>query len=833
MAHATADNNSTFRKQSVDSSTIEQKLKPADTSNSIFRPQKLPNVSHVIPTLIDSDPPDLEDAPPPTTRINHKPANLFLDDENDQDDFNIFDDKTAKTVKPSAVQRDKESGEKSTASQIASINLFADDDSDNFDSFLSTTTKATSPADVKPKTQTKVTNLFEDDDDDFEDELFLQPETPSTAKPSGISARTNPATILSNAPKKDVFLCNLFDDEPPEDDFDITVTARGKVKTTPEASTSKISRDIPEEPKIIPSPAKSLIASHVESPPKKAANLFSPKINLFDDDDEDDIFEKLITPKNKEAKEPTKQEPKGIENELKVEITSKISEPSIDIKTTETAASKKDEADTVQASKKTSLSDPIRLFDDTPPSDDDEQLFSNISTKKKNEETKSKLIATTKQSKGEFYNDFSDTITSVPEDQVVIDKGPKIESLNSEKSPEKVPKSPIKVTSSEPETGKRSDFLKKIDAFSNPATDQKTESVSPPKVRQPKKLKVSNMDINVAALLPGARPSKSSEKISTLASQSSDEISSDAPSSATEISTTSKVVSHDNVDSSGRLTNLNRNRAKNLSRRPSTRTGRRQQYQKSLQSEDNVDESSDSTDNTKPLQSDSSIPKPVVSSTTDVKIEKAVDNVTDEVTSNVQDAAKSVKSQTSKTIIFEDDLFETDSSPGKLVAEQKAIEPETEKPKNVEIDSNIESEDTQKVDEMAEKRDSDAKDVQPSKSNSPTKSEDSEVSKSKDNPFSFLDDDDEENDDFAKIEPKSPPKQESKGTVSVKATPAYIDELPPELDPVDEPTFNTKTTGPTSLLSENALSLFGDDDDDDFDNDPIFSAEKSRIQTGK
>lgn len=801
----------------------------------------MPTVSHVIPTLIDSDPPDLDDVPPPTMRTNHKPANLFLDDENDQDDFNIFDDKTAKSVKPPNAERDKESGEKPASSQIASINLFADDDdSDNFDSFLSTTTKATSPADaIKPKTQTKVTNLFDDDDDDdFENELFLQSETPSTVKPAAISARTVPSTILSNAPKKDVFPCNLFDDEPPEDDFDITVTGRGKTRTSPETLVPKISTVILEQPKISSSPVKPSPAGHIESPPKKVANLFNPQIILFDDDDDnDDAFEQLITPKNKQAKQQTKQE---TESEPKVETSSEISEPSIDNNKTKSIANKNDATVAVQSSKKINLLEPIRLFDDTPPSDDDEQLFSNVSTKKI--ETKPKPIVTSKQSTGEFYNDFSDTITSAPKAEVVIEKQTTNQSPNSKKPPENVPKPSAEAVSSETDGGKRSDFLKKIDAFSSPVNDQKNESAPPPKARQPKKLNVAKMDINVAALLPGARPSKSSDKISTLASQSSDEVSSDAPSSTTEVSRTSKIVSHDNVDSSGRLTNLNRNRAKNLSRRPSTRVGRRQQYQKSLQSEDNVDESSDSTDNTKSHQRDKIISKSGIAHVSNVSIEKVSDNVTNEMPSNVKVETKSPKSAPSKTIVFEDYLFETDLSPVETVAQEdeQAIDSEMAKSKQVEKKSDVEFdvesdvEDTQKANVSAEKRELDAEKIQEAESNSPTKLEEPQVPKPNDNPFSFLDDEDEENEDFAKIESNTPPKQESKGTISVKATPAYIDELPPELDPVDDQTFSPKNTGVTSLLSENALSLFGDDDDDDdFDNDPIFTAEKPKNKTGK
>lgn len=812
------ENNSTFHKQSVDTSKIESNVKSFDpreknTNNSIFRQQKSPNVSHVIPTLIDSDPPDLDDIS--STRTVHRPANLFLDDENDPDDFNIFDDKTTKGGKQANDQREHTQNSTSTINQIKSINLFADDEDDNFDSFLPAKSKTGTAAANSVKSTQKITNLFDDDDDDdFDDELFLKP-AESAPKPSA------PATIFTNPlPKKDVFSNNLFNDEPPDDDFDIKTTAKV-------GESANAENGLGDKPKVIAKPEKSKeTASLVES--KKPTNLFNNQLNLFDDDDEDDAFEKLIA--STKNKKPIEKNEILFESEDK-DVTSDL----IDKKTEETKAPE------IQSNKKSNLFNPVNLFSDTPPSDDDdEQLFGGVSSPS----VKKKPTEISKH-KTEFYNDFSDTVTA-PKSQTLSNdiqsKSPSYEKpigISSEKSschePEKLPNVEPKTIDSSETDGKRSDFLKKLDAFANPSSNiEKTETATAQKARQPKKLNIGNIDINVAALLPGAKLTKSTERNDS--KESTDEASDDVPAKTPNAPTTTKILSEDNVDDSGRLTNLNRNRAKNLSRRPSTRAGRRQQYQKSIQIEEQAEESSDQTDKSdrKPEKrsvdttSITQIPAPskIVQDNKIAIDETPSSSPTDKQKSpDIEKESPKVepkpkiekefqpKSQTKK-VIFDDDLFEADLSPEDITIAPKSIE------------------NSEKSEISIESQPSEPK-------KSPETIEQTEQLNVNDNKkkslFSFLDDQDDEYDDFLGVQqPKVPAEFESvaKSEVTVKATPAYIDELPPELDQVDDKSYSGKT-----VLSENALSLFGedddDDDDDDFDSGAIFSSEKSTNPPGK
>lgn len=803
------NNSSTFRKQSIDGLKIDtQNVKSIDprevsTSNSIFRQQKAPNVSHIIPTLIDSEPPELDDVP--STKTAHKPANLFLDDENDADDIDIFADKTTKTVeKGSTNASDKESMQKKSTS----INLFADDDDDdNFDSFLSNKPKATTTIETV-KSPSKITNLF--DDDDFEDELFLQPSEPTTAKSKP------PTTIFSNAPpKKDIFSSNLFNDEPPDDDFDITTSVEKAAKTpnptieTPKSVTS------PEKPKIS--------TTMVET--KKSTDLFSNKLNLFDDDDEDDAFEKLIA-SNKNKKPIEKKEALFESDEEKID-------PIVETET---------KTPEIKSKNKPNPFNPVNLFSDTPPSDDDEQLFANVSSPKN--EINKKATESLKQ-KTEFYNDFSDTVTAPKSEASLDSTQTKSVSLEKQVSPEPAKRSSIesKTTDSSetdgPTSGKRSDFLKKLDAFSNPSSSvDNTETAPNAEKRQPKKLNIGNIDINVAALLPGAKLAKSIDKSDSLSKETVDDapdkISDDLPPAIA----ISKNLSQDNVDDSGRLTNLNRNRAKNISRRPSTRAGRKQQYQKSLENEEYANESFDQID--KPdlvptnrtnkkisITEDTIVSKMVKEDKIEVDLSLKNDTTVEQKSPQIEpkpkfeqktsisgpklaiDELKSPKDEPKspkKTAIFDDELFDIDSPP-----EDTNFTPK--KTVNTE-DREIESMKTsEKIEEQIDVQDNKTKNL-----------------------FSFLDDQDDDDDDFLKVQTQVTAEKIVKSEVSVKATPAYIDELPPDLDelpPVDEKSFSGKNTGASSFLSENALSLFGDDDDDDdFDSGAIFTSGKATNPPG-
>lgn len=798
LSHEALENNLAFRKQSNETPKIVQNTKQIDpkeiiTSNSIFRPQKQPTVSHVIPSLIDSDPPDLDDTP--SSKSTHKPPNLFLDDEDDQDDFNIFDDKlnSAKNANTESHQ-DRSHTAAASTSQIKSINLFADDEYDNFDDFLSNVTKVTAKLDHQ-KPESKVRNLFEDDDDDDvdDDKLFIQPSEP--LQPAKQTPRTS---ILSNAPKKDVFLCNIFDDNPPDDDFETATTEHLRKS---EASMPKQLSD----------------TKAMESQPKKPSTLFSGSVNLFDDDDDDDdIFEKLIAPNS------GKKDTSEADSKSEVYFDAGDSKPHENEEKTETLIA--------QPKNTTNLFSSDRLFDDIPPSDD-EQLFSSTFSNK--DTPKSKPSETLKQNTGEFYNDFSETVTSAPKfddhvkDADTVKTSETVEPLKTVQST-KAAQTARKTNASEcdefksslsddqlsaesklnindehdgSQSEKRSEFLKKIDAFSNAKSmEAKPETAPMPKARQPKKLNLANIDINVAALLPNAKRAKSVEKSDSPNKGASDEINNDdlTPMSKGVIA---KAVDQDNVDSAGRLTNLNRNRVKNASRRhPSTRAGRVQQYQKSIGNEE-VDGTSEQTEKSPPKPEDNRnhiIPtssfanRSEESQKEEIVERKMGGNENKAIAENIPPSPlkKNVAKLPFSKVISDEEIFENDS-PSELLEDTDATI------NNSEI-SNQTKDESSSLDDQSSKNE---------------------------NPFSFLEEDqDEEKDEFMKAEEITPSKYTS--TVPAKATPAYIDELPPELDVVDEKS-GSKTNKGNSLLSQNALSLFGDDDDDDFDNDDIFANEKS------
>lgn len=737
LPHEIADSDLTFRRPSHDANVakaaqIPKRISDANeisANNSIFMPQKA-QITHAIPTLIDSDPPDLDDMPSTSAsaRNAHKPPNLFLDDDDDENENeNDFIFSSNKQSKDEKTQQRTLGGTK-----INSINLFADEDgneSDNFDSFLPTTSEA--PVTIARSNQRKsepVRNLFDNDEDDDDDELFL---------PAASKTDSQRSTILSDAPKKDVFQYNLFDDKPPDDDFE-SISSSAKV------------------------------------------NLFAED----DNDDDDDIFEKLITPSSSK-KQPIKED---YRHEIDFEAESNEQK----IVTTE-----QQKPTSSSISNKQNLFNPRGLFDDTPPSDDDDnQLFSGMS-RKKDDVTNDKpqpVDAVVKKSTKEFYNDFSETITAVSQADKMVETPEAMEAPKPTNIPEKndsiskvskktppliedKPKQEQKPVSAFKSDGnndtddasignKRSEFMKRIDAFSNTTVNEsKSEADVPvPKARQPKKLNIGSIDINVAALLPGAKRAKSVDKTDN--KDHSDDISSSDDTSAASQTTTSitKTISQDNIDSSGRLVNLNRNRAKNLSRRPSTRAGRQQQYRNSMDSEE-IDGISNLIEN-------------------EIVQPPAIDN-TEKSRSPIKAPAKSPISK----VIFEDeDMFE-ESAPAES----------TQEPSRIPSSSPIEN-----TEQIA-----------------------SAVVKEEENPntFSFLDDEEnDENEEFLYTKPKSSSEYTSTAVPPVKATPAFIDDLPPDLDSIEDKPYDSKSAKGTSL-SQNALSLFGDedDDDDDFDNDEIFN----------
>lgn len=794
-----------------------------DAGNSIFRPQKPPTVSHSIPRLIDSDPPDLDDTP----SARPKPTNLFLDDENASDDFNIFDETSAKVQsKPKVTPSENKSPNVPGTSQKKTINLF-DDDIDNFDSFLPTTLN-TSAKSSHAKTEIKPRNLFEDDEDDDDmDDLFL-PQKPVTPRSS----------ILTSAPKKDVYICNLFDAEPPEDDFDSIITETPKLSIPKDAGAAAANLGDKKTPEMMgktvfqekKADVQEADPSMKPQQPKKSIELFSTKVNLFDDDDDDQTFENLVTPSRSNTDT----------------VREDISKAKID-NTGDTIAESNKVVPSVQSTKP-NIFDAGRLFDDMP-SSDDEQLFSKSSTQKNQQSP------TGVQSTGEFYNDFSDTVTSVPNEAIIAQtlKTPAKQTISQENLFEDEPKGKELDASAQE---KRSDFLKKIDAFSSTNQIQRKIEAPSTTAKQPKKLNIANFDINVNALLPGAKRAKSVEKSYSPEKDVVDEISKgDSSPIATSEKTITRAFSEDNVDSSGRLSNLNRNRVKNLSRRPSTRAGRQQQYQKSKQSEesanDGIDQTMDQTDRSE-IEETHSIPTPQVINSNEAGEKRTKKNVFGENITPMNESKKSPALK-QRTIMFEEDLDETPQLSPPLLLSEKNDELWSESPASTKFEQYERSKPEKTESEQPALVEKPVLELSISEANNEQKQSEPEVSKQEneeaendagdivqsgpldtksEDAFAFLNEHSDEFDDFLSIKSTTslrPP--DDKKPVAVKATPAYMDELPPELDPLDEPSFGHKSDKITSLLSENALSLFGDDDDD-FDNDDMFSTGRTLQEPG-
>lgn len=900
-----------------------QQIDPRDfnANNSIFVKQRQPNPTHVTPNLIDSEPPALDNETPAAQK---KPVNLFMDDDDDNNsnDFNIFDDVNANSVagkRPSNASHPNQAQKRSNERRKNPVNLFAEDDTDDFETMLPSSSKTVSSI-MQRKVNSKITNLFEDDDDDDNDDE------------SDLFMKTAASTISSNASlKKDVFMCNLFDDEPPEDDSDVFRTtskpaAKAKVEdvrenqnplnvdedinservgsTKPKGrinlfddqppdddfdvfkSSSKPAVDViaknfrAQDPEVTSEPKvgtniiksinlfddeppvdfdvfkstantekpKSKVIVKSSAPPeddygifkststmattetkvtepkliaavdnrvatKKAATKVISKINLFDDDyDDDDIFKGMTK---------LSSQPKPISNEIKEEPKSASKTKGLWDSDEEVPIEVKPSKSNVAIfTKPNNPYDVNRLFDDTPP-DDDEDLFAS-------KPTKPKAVTIISKARGEFYNDFLETIVVKPDEastkieDLTIENEIRQEAL-AEEAPSKqvLPEQSIsKKASTEKESrmehlaqeNKPSAIAKKIDLLTKSAKSDESKSEIESAARpQPKKLSVGKIEINVAALLPGAKRTKTAEQHTEPGISSESEIDSNPPHKPVEISdvktSTTTTASQDNVDDTGRLTNLNRDRAKVVvNRRPSTRRGRQQQYQKTLDESESVD----SVDN----QSEISIPAYEVF---EPKYEEEKDLVSKQ--SNKLEQTKSLEE------ILDDKLMVTKRSaekianelPPEVVQENVDTEPELV---DVEID-------TEPLDDYVGATASYTLLDATVNTNESAETHESNVA-SQETSKSFLDtsifDDDLGNNDsdiFVKIPAKT------KMAVPIKVTPAFIADLPPDLDPADESTFSVKNNQNASLLSKNAVDLFDDDDDDDFDNEHIFSSQQS------
>lgn len=200
------------------------------------------------------------------------------------------------------------------------------------------------------------------------------------------------------------------------------------------------------------------------------------------------------------------------------------------------------------------------LFDDLPPDDD---VFDQIITSRKtianpksllNSEAKQQNVVRTTE-KALFYEDFDDTIIIKPEDSS---------------------QHQVSNISNDDEVDKAQNFLDKLTKFTMPSQDLPKPLPERPVVRK----LTDNININVAALLPGAKP----PSISRPEAISTEESCSELPEKEYEInlSLPPKSTKTESEDSS-RLVGLNKGRVKiQVKRRPSTRQARQAEYRKSL-----------------------------------------------------------------------------------------------------------------------------------------------------------------------------------------------------------------------------------------------------------
>lgn len=492
--------NELTKKLRKESSPVKE---PEPPMKSIFMPQK-PEPTRVTANLFDSEPPELDEPPSLEKRAgSQKPINLFLDDdEDDQDNFGVFGEK--KTIQVPA-----------KASSAKPINLFADDDNDEDDNALFASLAKASGA--KPSSNSGLTS-----------DLFANQRLAATRTETK-------ASILSSLPPKSNLFVNIFDDEPPDDDFDFLTKPKAKVSTVDDDLVEKEVGKKPEETK------QELKAEIRPANPRKEPK-FTPKLNLFDDasDDEDDFARLLVGPKART--EPNIDAPinsnqpatlsKGLFDDVDDEDDNLF--PQADTKSPKDRSS---ERSTGQG-----------LFDDLTPEDEMPPI---------KPLPKAEIIP-----QGEYYNDFLETISA--------------SESNTSAKKDSVEQPPA----DKPELGAKSvsELRKSLERDSS--QEQSPKPVSPEKGK-PKKLNMGKFDINVSALLPGAKPVKQAKEQSPPKAFLEQE---------TIVATRSNTVTEDSVDASERLTNLTRGRAKIQTRRPSTRRGRQQQYQRSTESESVSDE---------------------------------------------------------------------------------------------------------------------------------------------------------------------------------------------------------------------------------------------------
>lgn len=520
-------------------------------SSTIFRQQPKPAPRSVAANLFDSEPPEFDEVSIVSSNVNpeRKPVNLFLDD--GDDDFDIFAAK--KPVSAPVINAP-------SATTIKSINLFDNDD----------------------------------DDDENEDALFGGRSTEVNKPKSMADSSIAKTSIFSSLPQKTTLFPNLFDDEPPEDDFDFLSKANSPKEETEVAAVAVVEKIKPNTQLVVdnvPSKTKinlfeddededdsfdNIISASIKAKATEITRLLvEPAATIEDVDDDDDDFDKLLA-SNSTKSTAVYDEPKFVEkppppvSKNLFDDESDFVDPFLNTPTTK-PVQPEPQIDPVESSKQSTEDKPkdsyasSHLFDDLPPDDDDDFAPAPVATETKHS--------------GEFYNDFSETVTA-----------PSVQATKSQYSylfSDEPPPDDDLFQSAKPKKTieKDAEFAKKLNLFAN--TEKVVDEVPKAAVvtTKPKKLKIGNLDINVAALLPGAKRTTTTSKSPADAPASSDRIDEETE-SFTSPTRIAKRVDVENIDVSGRLMSLTKSRAKVQTRRPSTRRGRQQQYQKSIETAD-------------------------------------------------------------------------------------------------------------------------------------------------------------------------------------------------------------------------------------------------------
>lgn len=498
------------------------------------------------------------------------------------------------------------------------------------------------------RTERKPVNLFLDSDDDGNDpvrsvtkpssifnnnvtnrpSLFSTPQvdnTPTENKSTN-DVKNNNAPVVASSKSKPTLKSNdfggLFDDEPPDDFFDIIVREQGV----------KVDNMKTEKPK-----------------------LQTKTVNLFEsDDDDDDDFSKIIgtakkndckvaavdrsTKENIADKSDDDKTSPTIKQIAKTEVThSPYSSPFKSLQNTGPPKSyvsfldddslsfddDKEENKPIESQTPAVPDSRKGLFDDSPPDDVIVPVTSNrkspakiiyddiAETLQENKSAQSSTISSQSLFDDIPPDDINATPVALPRKSSL--KATHHSVANSSLNPTAVlsnatstPVSKKEANANDGPTRDETDqslsFRKNLSLFSNPEV-AKLPTVEKDNKPRPNKLK-TNFNINVAALLPGAK--LPSQKQSATAKQDRidetepEKIENEIIEKVIPSSSVTQVRSANSEDTSGggRLTSLSKNRAKiKVQRKPSTRTGRQNLYNKSLVAEnENVASSIETTD---------------------------------------------------------------------------------------------------------------------------------------------------------------------------------------------------------------------------------------------